>query len=826
MSKEFFDGTGILTSSRSCYTSPEDCQIPTKLSELENDMNFIRDAQYQHTDNNFTDEYKEILDQNKDLPQAVEDAKNAADRANAAADISETLNENPPKIVNDYWWFYNIDTGRYENTGIKAIGDSFVIKRTYSSVQEMEDNFNSPDVLVGEFVVINTEDIEDPENSRLYMKAEESWKFITDLSGATGVTGLSAYQIAVQHGFEGTEEEWLESLSKDSKDAAKEAKAAASAAIQATSDLREFEGEARQSEELRKSQETIREQQEVAREQKTNQIISETTNVKNETDQVRQDTLAAKNETIAATEAAEEATSKTLQAISNAETATTAAAEAAEEANKKAILAQTAADNANNAVETTNQAIQEAKAATATAIEKANLADEKATLANEKAGLADSAATKATEAATKADTATGSANQAATNANNKASLADEKATLAQSSAEAANQAAESANTATEGANTAAGTANQAATSANQAATNATTQADRAKEFADNPPKIEGGTWWVWNESNDSYTNTGINATGPKGDTGSGLNIIGELTSESELPAEGKSGDAYLINGQLYVYVGSGGNVSSNPKWSNVGTIKGDKGDAATIKVGSVVSGDVAKITNSGTSSAAIFDFVLPKGDAATIKVGTVTEGESAKITNSGNEHEAIFDFVLPSGEPGKSPKIQDGTWWVWSWEENDYVNTNISVSSDYELTKEKVENVLTGDITTHNHDSSYIKDAPKDSRYYGRQEGTWKILDDVFIKQESDPTVPEWAKQPNKPKYTAQEVGALPDSTEIPDISGLATKEELEAKADISALDGKVDKIEGKGLSTEDFTTENKNDLNKLKSNLDWTTVE
>lgn len=749
MSKEFFDGTGILTSSRSCYTSPEDCQIPTKLSELENDMNFIRDAQYQHTDNNFTDEYKEILDQNKDLPQAVEDAKNAADRANAAADISESLNENPPKIVNDYWWFYNIDTGRYENTGIKAIGDSFVIKRTYSSVQEMEDNFNSPDVLVGEFVVINTEDIEDPENSRLYMKAEESWKFITDLSGATGVTGLSAYQIAVQHGFEGTEEEWLESLSKDSKDAAKEAKAAASAAIQATSDLKEFEGEARQSEELRKSQETIREQQEAAREQKTNQIISETTNVKNETDQVRQDTLAAKNETIAATEAAEEATSKTLQAISNAETATTAATEAAEEANKKAILAQTAADNANNAVETTNQAIQEAKAATAKATEAANNANEKATLAN-----------------------------------------------------------------------------QAATSANQAAINATTQADRAKEFADNPPKIEGGTWWVWDENNDSYTNTGVSATGPKGDTGSGLNIIGELNSESELPAEGKSGDAYLINGQLYVYVGSGGNVSSNPKWSNVGTIKGDKGDAATIEVGNVTSGDVAKITNSGTSSAAIFDFVLPKGDAATIKVGTVTEGKSAKVTNSGNEHEAIFDFVLPSGEPGKSPKIQGGTWWVWSWEENDYVNTNISVSSDYELTKEKVENVLIGDITTHNHDSSYIKDAPKDSRYYGRQEGTWKILDDVFIKQESDPTVPEWAKQPNKPQYTAQEVGALPSDTEIPDISGLATKAELESKADVSSLNGKVDKIEGKGLSTEDFTTENKNDLNKLKSNLDWTTVE
>jgi hypothetical protein len=49
----------------------------------------------------------------------------------------------------------------------------------------------------------------------------------------------------------------------------------------------------------------------------------------------------------------------------------------------------------------------------------------------------------------------------------------------------------------------------------------------------------------------------------------------------------------------------------------------------------------------------------------------------------------------------------------------------------------------------------------------------------------------------------------------------LATKAELESKADASSLNGKVDKIEGKGLSTEDFTTENKNDLNKLKSNLD-----
>lgn len=34
--------------------------------------------------------------------------------------------------------------------------------------------------------------------------------------------------------------------------------------------------------------------------------------------------------------------------------------------------------------------------------------------------------------------------------------------------------------------------------------------------------------------------------------------------------------------------------------------------------------------------------------------------------------------------------------------------------------------------------------------------------------EETDPTVPQWAKQPEKPKYTSEEVGALPVGTKIP----------------------------------------------------------
>lgn len=59
--------------------------------------------------------------------------------------------------------------------------------------------------------------------------------------------------------------------------------------------------------------------------------------------------------------------------------------------------------------------------------------------------------------------------------------------------------------------------------------------------------------------------------GPKGDIGAGVNILGELTGEVELPPTGSAGDAYVINGDLWVW-------SYEGTWANVGNIKGEKGD--------------------------------------------------------------------------------------------------------------------------------------------------------------------------------------------------------------------------------------------------------
>lgn len=100
--------------------------------------------------------------------------------------------------------------------------------------------------------------------------------------------------------------------------------------------------------------------------------------------------------------------------------------------------------------------------------------------------------------------------------------------------------------------------------------------------------------------------------------------------------------------------------------------QGPQGPAATITVGATTTGNPgtnASVTNSGTSSAAVFNFTIPRGDtgatgpqgpdgdAATIAVGTVTTGApgtSATVVNSGTSSAAVFDFTIPRGDKGES----------------------------------------------------------------------------------------------------------------------------------------------------------------------------
>ena len=145
----------------------------------------------------------------------------------------------------------------------------------------------------------------------------------------------------------------------------------------------------------------------------------------------------------------------------------------------------------------------------------------------------------------------------------------------------------------------------------------------------------------------------------------------------------------------------------------------------------------------------------------------------------------ITNIAAIRGENGKSPIIKNGTWWTYDNTVSDYVDTGVEAVKDKIVTKEAVESVLTGTITSHDHDDVYIKDAPSDSKQYIRSNGEWASID-----------------------FSSAD---------------FATKEELNTK---------VDKVEGKVLSTNDYTTEEKNKLAGITAgaevnvNADWNATE
>ena len=69
------------------------------------------------------------------------------------------------------------------------VGAPFQIVKVYLSEQDRINDTPPTGVNTGEFVIIETGDVEDPENSRLYLWDGTEWVFITDLSGAEGIQG-------------------------------------------------------------------------------------------------------------------------------------------------------------------------------------------------------------------------------------------------------------------------------------------------------------------------------------------------------------------------------------------------------------------------------------------------------------------------------------------------------------------------------------------------------------------------------------------------------------------------------------------------------------
>ena len=378
--------------------------------------------------------------------QAVEEIEGIVDDAIAATDKAEEIASNPPKIVDNDWWIYDYDTKQYVNTGIAAIGDAFTYKKEYPSVEAMEADWGTADVKLGEYVLINTNNVEDPDDAKVYLKTQEGWKFIVDLSGMQGIQGWSAYEVAVKHGFVGTEEEWVQSLKQPALDAAAEA-------LDAKAQVEATEKAVKEAEALRASAEVERNTNEQKR------IEEETKRISSEEGRVAAETKRVDNE--------------------DARIAAETARDTAEQERES-----------NEATRQANEAIRE----TQEAAREKNTAD---------------AITAVNEAKTAAQ--------------------------------------------------------QATTNATTAANNANTQANRAKEYADNPPKVgEDGYWYLWDEVNDVYVNTGWPS--------SGILLKGSLNSPEDLNdiVDPQLSDSYIVGTDLYFWNGT--------KWVNMGRFQGPQGE--------------------------------------------------------------------------------------------------------------------------------------------------------------------------------------------------------------------------------------------------------
>lgn len=455
--------------------------------------------------------------------QAVEEIEGIVDDAIAATDKAEEIASNPPKIVDNDWWIYDYDTKQYVNTGISAIGDAFTYKKEYPSVEAMEADWGTADVKLGEYVLINTNDVEDPDDAKVYLKTQEGWKFIVDLSGMQGIQGWSAYEVAVKHGFVGTEEEWVQSLKQPALDAAAKA-------LEAKAQVEATEQAVKEAEALRITAEQGRVNAENTR------VSNENTRISNEDSRKAEESkrVTAENARIAAEASRKEAESSRVNAESDRVEAEGARA-AAEQL------------RANSESERNTK-------------EKERIANEAIRVASESERVTAETSRKEEEAKrVEEETARDTAEQER-ESNEATRQANEAIRETQEAAREKNTA--DAITAVNEAKTA---AQQATTNATTAANNANTQAARAKEYADNPPKVgEDGYWYLWDEVDDVYVNTGWPS--------SGIILKGRLNSPEELGdiVDPQLSDSYIVGTDLYFWNGT--------EWVNMGRFQGPQGE--------------------------------------------------------------------------------------------------------------------------------------------------------------------------------------------------------------------------------------------------------
>ena len=155
--------------------------------------------------------------------------------------------------------------------------------------------------------------------------------------------------------------------------------------------------------------------------------------------------------------------------------------------------------------------------------------------------------------------------------------------------------------------------------------------------------------------------------------------------------------------------------------------------------------------------------------------------QASKPTYTASEVGALPDSTVI---PSKTSDLTNDSGFITSYTETDPV-----------FTASAAHGITSTDITNWNNKSDFSGDYDDLTDKPTIPSKTSDLTNDSgFITgyTETDPTVPSWAKQATKPTYTASEVGALPDSTEIDDVYWCTYGTTTSAQIETALTAGKI----------------------------------
>lgn len=125
-----------------------------------------------------------------------ESTQSAIQKANDATEKATEVAEHSTYIGEDHYVYkWNTATKQYDKSNIYCKGDAFSIKKVYPSIAVMNNDIGNNSIKEGDFVLVNTGNVEDPDNAQLYVKTRDAvsgtymYDFLVDMSGAIGFTG-------------------------------------------------------------------------------------------------------------------------------------------------------------------------------------------------------------------------------------------------------------------------------------------------------------------------------------------------------------------------------------------------------------------------------------------------------------------------------------------------------------------------------------------------------------------------------------------------------------------------------------------------------------